>query len=492
MLTRAGRGARVAAFVLASAIVSSVTACEGAIGHRATQPPVSRISGPLRVSRVNSRYVSDTAGHVVYLTGSHTWEDFQDGGTHDPPPTFDYTRFLDTLVAHGHNFVRLWRWEQATGNAGTDKPYWLAPLPYERTGPGAALDGKPRFDVTRFNDAYFDRLRARVQEAKSRGIYVSVMLFDGWSIEPKSAGRGNPWIGHPFNRANNVNGVDGDPDRTSSGEATHTLRIEPVTALQEAYVRKVVDAVNDLDNVVYEISNESPPGSTEWQYHMIRYIKRYEATKPKQHLVGMTVEFPGGSNAAVLASPADWISLNGATESMADPAPADGRKVLIDDTDHLCGICGSTEWAWISFLRGRNPIFMDPYEGEDGLAESFGPRDRQYRSLRRNLGYIRSYAERVNLARMTPHGDLASTRYCLANPSADSGEYLVYIPGGLRPSPGARQLTIDLRATPRRLAVEWFSPRFERVLARDSIDGGARRTLHAPFPVGDAVLYLHT
>ena len=30
-----------------------------------------------------------------------------------------------------------------------------------------------------------------------------------------------------------------------------------ITALQEAYVRKVVDTVNDLDNVLYEISNES-------------------------------------------------------------------------------------------------------------------------------------------------------------------------------------------------------------------------------------------
>ena len=39
-----------------------------------------------------------------------------------------------------------------------------------------------------------------------------------------------------------------------------------MTALQEAYVRKVIDTVNDLDNVLYEITNEAgvyrPSGST--------------------------------------------------------------------------------------------------------------------------------------------------------------------------------------------------------------------------------------
>jgi len=56
--------------------------------------------------------------------------------------------------------------------------------------------------------------------------------------------------------ANNINGVDGDPHSTDSGRAIHTLALPTVTALQEAYVRKVVDTVNDLDNVLYEIGNE--------------------------------------------------------------------------------------------------------------------------------------------------------------------------------------------------------------------------------------------
>jgi hypothetical protein len=482
--------AAIGALSLAAPLVAR-NGYERLIGHRATPRPQRGIVGPLRVSAINSRYFEDPAGHVVLLAGSHTWEDVQDGGTHDPPPRFEYERFLNSLQSEGQNFVRLWRWEQVSGNAGTRQPFWISPSIYERTGPRAALDGKPRFDLTRFNEPYFRRLRARLVLAQQKGIYASVMLFDGWSVEPKHAGLGNPWPGHPFNAANNVNGIDGDANGDGAGSETHTLLSPAITALQEAYVRKVVDEVGDLDNVLFEISNESPGASTAWQYHMIRYVKAYERTKRKQHPVGMTAQYPGGTNAALFASPADWISLNGTGDAMSDPAAADGRKIIVDDTDHLCGICGSTEWAWMSFLRGRNPLFMDPYEGEDGLASSVDAHRHAFQSLRRNLGYIRSYADRTNLGDLQPHPELASTRFCLANPDSAHGEYLAYIPGGLRPPARGLRITLDLRATPRRLAVEWFSPRFERVVLRDSIDGGGRRELRAPFVTGDAVLFLH-
>jgi hypothetical protein len=48
---------------------------------------------------------------------------------------------------------------------------------------------------------------------------------------------------------------------------------------RKADVRKVIDTLNDLDNVLYEITNETAIYSEDWQYHNIRYIKEYEATK---------------------------------------------------------------------------------------------------------------------------------------------------------------------------------------------------------------------
>jgi len=38
----------------------------------------ARATGPLRVSEVNPRYFGDGSGGVIYLTGAHSWADFQD------------------------------------------------------------------------------------------------------------------------------------------------------------------------------------------------------------------------------------------------------------------------------------------------------------------------------------------------------------------------------------------------------------------------------
>lgn len=94
-------------------------------------------------------------------------------------------------------------------------------------------------------------------------------------------------------------------------------------------------------NVLYEVSNENTPASTAWQFHMIRFIKRYESSRGKSHPVGMTFQYAGGRNATLFASPADWISPNPAGGYRNQPPPAQGRKVVILDTDHLWGEGGN-------------------------------------------------------------------------------------------------------------------------------------------------------
>lgn len=326
--------------------------------------------GPLRVDDENPRYFADGSGQPVMLVGDHTWSNLQDNGRGQPPPAFDYEHYLDFLAANHINFFRLWCWEQSRWAPWTtsDNYYFHPGPPFKRTGPGNALDGRPKFDLEQFDPAYFERLHARVQQAGERGIYVAIMLFNGWAIDNEHSHlrRGNPWRGHPFNGSNNVNGVDGDPNGNDGGEETHQL-IEPrITAYQEAYVRRVIDAVNDLDNVLFEISNESYSNSKQWQYHMIDLIHEYEAGKASQHPVGMSQYQWPGSNADLFEGPADWIA---PWEELPeypyrnDPPVADGRKVVIVDTDHLWGIGGDRRWAWKSFLRGAQPSFMDGYDG---------------------------------------------------------------------------------------------------------------------------------
>ena len=409
----------------------------------------TKASGPLRVHPQNQRYFTDDSGKAIYLTGSHTWHNLQDAGRIGGPLTkrFDYDGYLELLTRLNHNFVRMWAWE---GGAwwwqGGENDEYYAPIAYSRAAPEKTLDSKPKYDLSQFNPEYFERLRSRVIAAGDRGIYVSVMLFQGWSIY--SHGYGNPWPVHPFNKANNINGIDGDADDDGEGKEVHTLQVPAVTRLQEAYVRKVVDTVNDLENVLYEITNETAIFSKDWQYHIVRFIKEYEATKPKQHPVGMTAFDSGGAGSmqALLDSPADWISPQNdgtAGDFREDPPAADGRKVIISDTDHLWGVGGDRAWVWKSFTRGHHPIYMDPLRKQDWFSVS----EAEMEGARKAMGDARRFAERMNLAAMVPHGELASTGYCLANPGA---EYLIY-----QPKPG-EAFSVELKQGKYRY--EWFNP----------------------------------
>lgn len=364
-------------------------------------------------------------------------------------------------------------------------------MPYQRPGPGNAQDGKPKFDLTLFNQAYFDRLRQRVMQARDRGIYVSIMLFNGDSVAKHKGiagnGKNNPWKSHPFNRSNNINGIDGNPKGNNSGGTVQTLTMPAITELQEAYVQKVIDTVNDLDNVLYEISNESRGDSRDWQYHMVTFIKNYEKRKPKQHPVGMTHEFPDGDDSTLFAGLADWMSPG---SELYDPPIADGKKVIINDTDHICGFCGDREWVWKSFTRGDNVAFLDQYNYLTG-SRGF---DSQWDEIRLNLGYAFTYANRMNLMAMTPRSDLASTGYCLAKPSPNEAEYLIYLPllsGKIKRYLNFHKITVDLSNTPGELSVEWFNPKTGLVANEITVTGGGNRTFIAPFD-GDAVLYIRS
>lgn len=463
-------------------------------------PNNPKLLGPLFVNPDNRRYFTDGTlvngkYKVIYLAGAHTWCDLSDCDDKNPVQAiFNYEEYLDFVQSHGYNFFKLWRSE--TSGGGENGPnFWFSPMPYQRSATVCcAYDGGNKFDLTKFNQAYFDRMRTRVIEARDRGMYVSVMLFDGWSVDSKYTEH-VPWLGHPYNIVNNVNNIDGDVDNNGQGEETHILLGTAVTALQEAYVRKVIDTVNDLDNVLYEISNESPgddpatpvfDGSRDWQYHMIQLVKGYEAGKPKQHAVGMTWEWLNGNNQYLYDSPADWISLGGNLNLDVYSPPATtgalNSKIILADTDHLCGICGSQQWVWKSFTRGENPIFMDIYdETVSGRGLPFNnPNEIE---IRRNLTYVKSYALRMNMVNMSPRPDLCSTTYCLANPVANDAEYLVYIQSG-------GTATVNLSATSGSLSVEWFNPATGVTTAAASVNGGATRSFTAPFS-GDAVLYIH-
>ena len=442
--------------------------------HEASEAQEHKIRGPLRIHPKNPRYFTDDGKRVVYLTGSHTWSNLQDMGPSDPPPAFDFNAYLDFLVQHNHNFIRLWRWEAPRYRYGQGAVSFCEPHPWLLTGPGLARDGKPKFDLTKFNEAYFKRLRQRVEAALKRGIFVSIMLFEGHCLQFADEGREF----HPFHPDNNINGIG-----WKDWKDYYTLANPKILELQEAYVRKVIDTVNDLDNVLYEICNEAGGYSTEWQYHMIRFVKAYEAKKRKQHPVGMTFQYQGGTNANLFNSPADWISPNPEGGYRDDPPPNDGRKVVLNDTDHLWGEGGNPQWVWKTFTRGHYPLFMDRIVALTSKTVTWAGRKGEdipgAEEIRKAMGVTRKVAERVDLATMLPLPDIASTRYCLAEPGR---QYIVYAPSG-------GEVTVNLTNAKGKFKAGWVHPIEGTTKSVGIVEGGTLRTLKPPFE-GDAVLLL--
>lgn len=490
--------------------------------------------GPLEVSTVNPRYftvrsASADQRRAVYLTGSHIWNNFHDGLGPGPtcaetPEQNDYEAYLRFLEERGHNFIRLWRWEQFRSQAaGGNFHLCMTPQPWPRTGPGLATDGKPKFDLAQFDEHYFTRLRERVVAAGNRGIYVGVMLFEGWALHLSPVP--DNVEGHPFHAANNINGIG-----IASIVDYQVLPLDPrVQAVQEAYIRKVVDTVHDLPNVLYEVANESSGGgtvdrrfaamlgmtdvpdwgdSTAWQYWVIDVVKQHERERGyDSHPIGMTMQFPVADqtkvNAPLYASAAEWISPGYDDERFAtgghpmapgsppsrwfdDPPAADGAKVVITDTDHYAPGKGDAVWAWKSFLRGHHPILMDfgIIDVAHPLDPSLGvPPFEFYEPARYAMGDTRRYAERMNLIDMVPRGDVASTGYALANPGQ---EYLV-----LQPSEAGAPFTVRLASGT--YSVEWYDVATRATRRADAlaVDRDGPVELRPPFETpGPAVVYL--
>lgn len=166
-------------FMKVGVLVVVIVACSQAAAGRG-ESTGTKAMGPLAVYPKNPRYFQNTAtGKAVYLTGSHTWANLVDIGPKDPPPQFDFTAYVDWMAKLNHNFIRLWTWELVTWNTkgnGENKLHTAAPQPWARTGTEKALDGKAKFDLTKFNPEYFERLGSRIAAARERGIYVSEML----------------------------------------------------------------------------------------------------------------------------------------------------------------------------------------------------------------------------------------------------------------------------------------------------------------------------
>jgi hypothetical protein len=200
---------------------------------------------------------------------------------------FDYRKYLDTLAKDGMNGTRTFAgtYVETGGNFGIAANSldpapgrYLAPWARSTT-PGYA-DGGNKFDLTRWDPAFFERLSGFLRYASERGVIVELNIFCPLYED-------SMWSVSPMNPANNVNGLG-----VAKRQDALTLdRSGGLLGVQEAVARRMVEAVAGFDNVYLEVINE--PYATQvpddWQRHIATVLQAAVAKLPQPVLISQNV-----------------------------------------------------------------------------------------------------------------------------------------------------------------------------------------------------------
>jgi hypothetical protein len=218
---------------------------------------------------------------------------------------FDWRKYLATLAADGLNYTRFFcgSYIEIPGRSFGIRRNNLAPEPGRFIAPWAKSGDK--FDLDKWNPAFFERYREFLTEASRLGIVVEVTLFSSYYQEAH-------WNIGPFNPANNGNATG-----AIDWKKLHTLENGNILAWQERYARKLVSEARDFDNVIFEIQNE--PWSDRGRLASVvnPYLQR-----PARDRYPNSIDVADALSMAWQARVAEWI----ASEEAKLPAP---RRHLI-------------------------------------------------------------------------------------------------------------------------------------------------------------------
>jgi len=433
----------------------------------------------------NPAYFESPDGKPVVMIGDYEASPTAPTGV-PMDPNYDHRAFFDTLKANGLNFAKVWIFygveAEYDSETAFDEYHRFNLLPYLRVGPGLANDSRPKYDLSQFNPYYFERMAAACAAARERGIYLHLVLIDGWIFRIPVL-----WKFHAYNRANNVNGVDGDPKNTGMStdpeQGSCSLGNTQVLQVEKAYLRRLLDAVNDFDNLLFEVSNENYY-NLEWELSMARFVHEYEKGKPRQHLV-MPLDLPDHDYGGVTygADPKNDHTKSWKTWDLpqlhATLLAARGLKQpLIYDTDGIESNDNPVQRKgfWTAFVSGGHVNYTDySFQPEIGGDE----RGARRAELRHQLGHLASFTRQVRFWEMHPADLIRSgDAYALAS----QREAIIYLPTG-------GNVEVDVEGMAGSLRARWYNPRNGLFGEPSTMAGGRTLTFRAP-DLHDWVLYL--
>ena len=266
----------------------------------------------------------------------------------------EFTTYLDVLKRDGMNHTRVWLIGHPL-DFDNSAPNLIQPWPRSTTGI-AAPDGLKKWDFSKWDNAYFTRLKNFVQAASDRGIIVELTLFSVLYDDQE-------WRDSPYHPTSNLQGYGSssnryDPFRQISANAQLQNQLELAA-------RKIVRELNAFDNIYYEIMNEpfwNQPGVKDLEeanFHnsMLQAIRDEESGLPNRHMIAHN--FPQQINN--LSTDFDIINehyparVPGSTieggELLLQNHYSKGKILALDESDTTTATQARLE-AWMFFLGG--------------------------------------------------------------------------------------------------------------------------------------------
>lgn len=383
---------------------------------------------------------------------------------------FDYERYLDVIQADGLNLTRTFSgyYREVPASFGI-RGNTLAPAEGKYSAPWAK-DAKGKYDLTKWNDAHFERMRAFVGAAGKRGIVVEMSIFCPFYEDVL-------WQIDPLNAKNNTRGVGRD---VKDRKEVNTLKHADIVKVQEALARKVVTELAEFGNVYFEVCNEPYfGGDDDWQRHMTGVIADAEKDRPHKHLIARNI----ANGSKVIDHPDERVSVFNFHYCNPPDAVAQNAKlnrpIAYDET----GFKGSGDdvyrvRAWQFLLAGGAVFDHLDYSftttNPKGTAEVSAPGGGGP-AIRAQLALLKRTIEAADFLNMKPDrsivkGELPKdvTAYVLAEPGK---KYLIHLAraeaakakgkgaGDLKdPEPGhTTDLSLDLPAG--RYRYIWMDPK---------------------------------
>ena len=196
----------------------------------------------------------------------------------------DYKEKLDFLADFGVNKVRIWLYPSWFGLPG-DKNY---PKTGKILFPWRVNRDSNRFDIDKWNPAFWVRTKNFLAYAKAKGIIVEVSLFTVQEPRDYFKDREISYAFHYLNNLQNFGRPTDNDGRFMLGffDLDYTDGNLKLANYHKAYIDKALEEFASFDHIYYELINEAP-GTEYWVNHdlphaWMKHWMGYIASKTSQ------------------------------------------------------------------------------------------------------------------------------------------------------------------------------------------------------------------